>query len=231
MNTKTSSNADQALTASGINDAGGDNAGLGQPDCPHCGGLGYVIPDVAPIHPSFGRAQTCVCRSSQEEMKRLNALQQLSQLGLLSECTFDTFLPEGHGLTAEKQRNLKIAYDTTLEYAQQPTGWLLLKGGYGCGKTHLAAAIANHRLNMGHSVLFVNTPDLLDHLRASFSPAVVGSYDERFEQVRNSPLLILDDLGSQSNTDWAQEKLYQIFNHRYNAKLPTVITTNEELKH
>ncbi|MFO7681717.1 MAG: ATP-binding protein [Chloroflexota bacterium] len=230
MNTKTSSNADQALTASGINDAGGDNAGLGQPDCPHCGGLGYVIPDVAPIHPSFGRAQTCVCRSSQEEMKRLNALQQLSQLGLLSECTFDTFLPEGHGLTAEKQRNLKIAYDTTLEYAQQPTGWLLLKGGYGCGKTHLAAAIANHRLNMGHSVLFVNTPDLLDHLRASFSPAVVGSYDERFEQVRNSPLLILDDLGSQSNTDWAQEKLYQIFNHRYNAKLPTVITTNEELE-
>jgi DNA replication protein DnaC len=94
----------------------------------------------------------------------------------------------------------------------------------------LAAAIANERLAMGHSVLFVNTPDLLDHLRATYSPSSPVSYDERFDQVRNAPLLILDDLGTQSNTDWAQEKLYQIFNYRYTARLPTVITTNQELE-
>ena len=61
-------------------------------------------------------------------------------------------------------------------------------------------------------------------------PASATTFDERFDQVRNAPLLVLDDLGSQSNTPWAQEKLYQIFNHRYNAKLPTVITTNQELE-
>lgn len=157
-------------------------------------------------------------------------LQRISQLGALESCTFDSFLPEGHGLTPDKQRNLKMAYEHTLAYAKKPQGWLVLKGGYGCGKTHLAAAIANYRLSMGHPALFVSTPDLLDHLRASFAPGATGTYDERFNQVRNTPLLILDDLGTQSNSEWAQEKLYQIFNHRYNARLPTIITTNEELE-
>ena len=163
-------------------------------------------------------------------MERLDKLQRLSQLGTLQHNTFDTFLPDGHGLTPVKQRNLHMAYDIALAYAKEPKGWLVLKGGYGCGKTHLAAAIANQRLAMGHPVLFVSTPDLLDHLRATYSPSSDTTYDDRFEQVRNAPMLILDDLGTQSNTEWAQEKLYQIFNHRYNTRLPTIVTTNQELE-
>ena len=123
-----------------------------------------------------------------------------------------------------------MAYEHARTYAHKPTGWLILKGGYGCGKTHLAAAIANQQLNMGHPVLFINTPDLLDHLRSTFSPQSDIGYDSLFDRVRNTTLLILDDLGSQSNTEWAQEKLYQIFNHRYANRLPTVVTTNLELE-
>ena len=163
-------------------------------------------------------------------MARIDGLMQLSQLGALQNCTFDAFLPDGHGLTPGRQLNLKLAYDRAVAYAEKPEGWLVLKGGYGCGKTHLAAAIANQRIAMGHPAVFVSTPDLLDHLRAAFSPGAVTGYDERFEQIRNTPLLILDDLGTQSNSDWAQEKLYQIFNHRYNNQLPTVVTTNLELE-
>ena len=181
------------------------------------------------MHPSFGRAVACSCRAVEREMSRMTQLQKLSQLGALESCTFDSFLPEGHGLSKPKQLNLKRAYDWSVAYAQNPQGWLIIKGGYGCGKTHLAAAIANHRLSMGHSALFVSTPDLLDHLRGAYAPGSTISYDERFSQVRNAPMLILDDLGTQSNSDWAVEKLYQIFNHRYNAKLPTIVTTNQEL--
>jgi DNA replication protein DnaC len=39
-------------------------------------------------------------------------------------------------------------------------------------------------------------------------------------------VLILDDLGEESQTSWAEEKLFQLFNHRYNHRLPTVVTTN-----
>ncbi len=188
------------------------------------------MPDVPPIHPSFGRAVPCACRAVERELSRMEKLQRISQIGALQHCTFDTFLADGHGLTPSKQLNLKMAYERAMSYAREPKGWLVFKGGYGCGKTHLAAAIANYRLAMGHSVLFINTPDLLDHLRAAFGPNATTGYDERFEQVRNTRLLILDDLGAQSNSEWAQEKLYQIFNHRYNAHLPTIITTNLELE-
>jgi DNA replication protein DnaC len=212
------------------NGGSGDNPGHGRKDCPICGGLGYVVPDVEPTDPSFGRAVPCECRESDIEREKFQRLLKLSQLGALEGCTFKSFISEGIGLTDAKQRNLSMAYERALAYAQNPTGWLVFKGGYGCGKTHLAAAIANHRLNLGHAVLFINTPDLLDHLRGAFSPNADTSYDERFEQVRNAPLLVLDDLGAQSNTPWAQEKLYQILNHRYNAQLSTIITTNEELE-
>jgi len=68
-------------------------------------------------------------------------------------------------------------------------------------------------------------PDLLDHLRAAFAPNSSVSLDQRFEEIRSARLLILDDLGTQSATPWAREKIYQLFNYRYNAELPTVITT------
>ena len=106
----------------------------------------------------------------------------------------------------------------------------MLMGGYGCGKTHLAAAIGNYRKGMCEDPIFVVVPDLLDHLRATFGPTSNVSYDDLFQRVKTTSLLILDDLGTQSATPWAREKLYQIFNERYNAKLPTVITTSERLE-
>ncbi len=204
--------------------------GGGKPDCPKCGGLGFIVPNVEPEHPHFGRAVECTCRLDDIDRARYERLLRISELGSLVDSTFDNFLTEAAGLPDAKKLRLKLVFDSVVSFAEDPQGWLVLRGGYGCGKTHLAAAIANYRMARGYSVLFVNTPDLLDHLRAAFSPASPVSFDERFNQVRNAPLLILDDLGSQSNSEWAQEKLYQIFNHRYNLKLPTVITTNQELE-
>lgn len=144
--------------------------------------------------------------------------------------TFETFLPEGHGLPPDRAYNLRQAFELAEEYAEVPEGWLVILGVYGCGKTHLAAAIANRAVERGQPVLFIVVPDLLDYLRATYAPNSSVSYDQRFEEIRNAPLLILDDLGTQSSTDWALEKLFQIFNYRYNARLPTVITSNQKLE-
>jgi DNA replication protein DnaC len=103
-------------------------------------------------------------------------------------------------------------------------------GSYGCGKTHLAAAIGNYQLSTGGAPLFVVVPELLDHLRSTFNPTSNQSFDSLFQQVRTSPLLILDDLGTHSATPWAREKLYQIFNFRYITMLPTVITTSSRIE-
>ena len=161
----------------------------------------------------------------------MSRLQRYSNLGPLTRLTFDNLNPKGRSGDPANEERFHRAYEAAKAFAQEPKGWVVLTGASGCGKTHLAAAVANSCIVNGHTVLFIVVPDLLDHLRATFSPSSDITYDEFFEQVRNVPLLILDDLGTQSSTPWAQEKLYQIINHRYNARLPTVITTNriEEL--
>lgn len=203
--------------------------GVGDPECPLCHGLGYIRLDVPVGHPHFGKLFPCTCRMASIQSQRDEALRSLGNLEALKRFTFDTFCPDGHGLSAERQRNLRAAYQEAVSYAQRLQGWLLLMGGYGCGKTHLAAAIANDALSRGIVPLFVTVPDLLDHLRGAFAPEASQSYGDRFEQVRTARLLILDDLGTENATPWALEKLFQLLNYRYMAALPTVITTNQDL--
>jgi len=197
--------------------------------CPICGDQGFVVLDLPVGHPDFGRAQPCRCRQADIALRRQVELTKVSNLNQLRHMTFETFRPDGVGLNEEQRQNLRRAFDKARLFAAHPEGWLLFTGTYGCGKTHLAVAIAHEVLRRGQSALFVVTPDLLDHLRAAFGPSSETSFDERFETVRQTPLLIMDDFGSQSATPWAKEKLFQLLNHRYTAQLPTVITTNLRL--
>ncbi|HHE71257.1 MAG TPA: ATP-binding protein [Chloroflexi bacterium] len=146
------------------------------------------------------------------------------------EMTLDSFDLRRGELDAEEIESLTNALATARRYAAQPDGWLIFLGGVGCGKTHLAAAVANERLRLGQPALLVVVPDLLDYLRAAFSPAGGVSYDRRFDEVRRTPFLVLDDLGTESATPWAKEKLFQLLNYRYVRRLPTVITTALDLR-
>ena len=144
--------------------------------------------------------------------------------------TFGSFEDRtGEALPPDELKSLQKALKAAHTFSEKPRGWLILLGGFGSGKTHLAAAIANYRARLGDPPLFVMVPDLLDHLRATFSPGSSVAFDRRFDEIRTASLLILDDLGTQSMTPWVREKLYQLFNYRYNAELPTVITTSDSL--
>jgi DNA replication protein DnaC len=150
-------------------------------------------------------------------------------LELQKSMTFDKFDWRRVNLTAEQRQSLEGAFRLALEYAKSPVGWLVFQGVTGSGKTHLAAAIVNHRYQAGQPALLVVVPEFLDHLRSTFSPESKVSYDQLFERVKTTPLLVLDDFGEQASTPWAQEKLYQVINYRYNAQLPTVVTTRRTL--
>ena len=173
-------------------------------------------------HPHFGVLFPCECKIPEKEHRAVEELEKMSNLDAFRDKTFEAFNPNISGV----QR----AFERAQRFARRPQGWLIFFGNYGCGKTHLAAAIANEALRRHTRVLFAVVPDLLDHLRSTFGPSSETEYDARFEQIREAPVLILDDLGTESATPWAREKLFQIINHRYNYSLPTVITSNRAPK-
>jgi DNA replication protein DnaC len=202
----------------------------GDPNCPICGGIGFVRYDVPVGHSNFGKVEICACRQGQVSRRVRQRLFEISNLGQLSHLTFDNFLPRGRvGLVPSQADSLERAFNQSQQYARKLEGWLLLQGGYGCGKTHLAAAIGNFAVSLGVPTLFVTVPDLLDLMRQSYSDKETG-FEERFDEIRRASLLILDDFGTQNATPWAQEKLFQILNYRYINRLALVVTTNLSLR-
>jgi DNA replication protein DnaC len=206
--------------------------------CPKCQGAGFLRLDVPVDDPRFGEMIACECTVRDRAARNTHALIERSNLGPLRGKTFENFVVDPTFKTRAPRYSPESAYKACVMFAKQPDRtdqevleaprieWLVLMGSHGTGKTHLAVAIANYRLDLGRPAIFIVVPDLLDRLRATFSPSSDVTYDELFETARTTPLLILDDLGAQSSTPWAQEKLYQIINERYNRRLPTVITTN-----
>ncbi len=198
-------------------------------DCDLCGGKGWIRQDVPVGDPDFGRAIPCSCQQEVTHAQRLERLQSHSNLGALARLRFDSLDSGGRSANAEAQQRFAQAYQAAIEYADDPQGWLLFTGTGGSGKTHLLAAIVNRGIERETPAFYISVPDLLDHLRSTFAPSSETSYDELFEHVRNIPLLALDDLGAHATTPWAQEKLNQILNHRFNRQMPTIISLSVPL--
>ena len=181
-------------------------------------------------HPDFGEAFPCECQETTDPATRAASLRRYSNLGPLSRVTFSSTQVEGLLPDAGSRDLFSQALEAAVRFAEEPQGWLTFSGPSGSGKTHLAVAIANRCVERGQPTFFIVAADLLDHLRAAYSPENPVSYDELFGQVRNVPVLVLDDVGTQTATPWAQEKLFQVFNHRFNAALPTVVTVRGQMQ-
>ncbi len=198
--------------------------------CPVCDGAGWVSKRVPVGHPDFGEAFPCRCQQQQGPVQRSDALSRYSNLGSLRNISFERTRPEGSLTDAGSRQMFREALAAAVSFAESPEGWLVFTGPSGSGKTHLAVATANRCIDRGLPAYFIVAADLLDHLRATYAPDSAMTYDELFEQVRNAPILVLDDLSAQFTTPWAQEKLFQIISHRFNESLPTIITVRGPLE-
>ena len=144
--------------------------------------------------------------------------------------TFDTFLPDGVSLPESVRGALHQAFEHLPGVRQAPAGLAGAAGRLRRGQDPPGRGHRQLQRRAGPAGDVRGRADLLDHLRAAFGPSSESGVDERLETIRETPLLILDDLGAHHSTPWAQEKLFQILNHRYNSRLPTVITTNQRLE-
>lgn len=192
--------------------------------------MGWVSRELPLDHPDFGKLIPCVCRAEELKKERFRRLQRYGQLEPFSHIAFESLESEAARAPAAERRGPHAdALAGARKYAADPDGWLVLHGPSGSGKTHIAAAVANDVIRRGVPALLVSVPDFLDYLRGAYAPNAETPFDSLFEQVKDAPLLILDDLGVQSATPWAQEKLFQVLNQRFIERRPTVVTLSKPL--
>lgn len=111
---------------------------------------------------------------------------------------------------------------------------LYLYGDNTTGKTATACAVLiEYLIQKALTVkqepqgLFVVVPELLNQIRDSFNS---DDYEWLLTDIKNIPLLVMDDIGSERSTEWAQEQLFEIINYRYSNNLATIYTSNVSVK-
>ena len=181
------------------------------PVCPECGGSGFTLLVVPFGHQDFGQAHPCRCVLKAVLERYLNHLPPL---------TFEGF--EANAVNC-------VAYGAALAMAEgrHERPWLILAGQPGVGKTHLAVAVLRVRAEAGQMGRFEVVPDMLAWLRAGIGQEI--SAEERLESLKRCPLLVLDDLGKEKGTEWAEQIIYQLLDYRYRYRLDTVVTINGSL--
>ena len=194
--------------------------------CPVCSGFGWLYEDLPPGQPSFSRLVPCEACGQVAQWRIARFDRHSSRKGRALRQCFSNFDLDGTAAAAA------AAYNAALTFAATPHGWLIIHGPKGNGKSHLAAAIANHLIDDCRiPALFLTAPDLLRSLRLEIqdSPGGAGGVSPLLDIAREAPVLILDDLGAERWTEWAEEQLFLLIDYRYRLELPLVVITNVEL--
>ncbi len=112
------------------------------------------------------------------------------------------------------------------KYPEEKKG-LYLYGNFGCGKTYLIAAMFNELAKKNIQSAIIYWPEFLRDLKGSFNI----DFNEKFSQIQNIEVLLIDDIGAESVTDWSRDEILgPILQHRMQNEMPTFFTSNFDFK-
>jgi DNA replication protein DnaC len=182
-------------------------------NCPHCYGTGMEV--------VTGKgARRCSCRIGDARAKLLEAARIPRRF---ARCSLTNYHPEsGNGL---QLCAFTCAHRLVRDYPAADRG-LLLMGPCGVGKTHLSVGIIRDLIEKGVPCLFYEFGALLKQVQESYNPHSQTSETKVLAPVYEAEVLVLDELGAASPTEWVRDTVMQIINTRYGDKRLTIFTTN-----
>lgn len=172
----------------------------------------------------------CKCRQEEleleqkrrKEQEQMQAIESLRRMSLMSD-NFKSATFENYIHRPENERACKLAkiYVERFNEMYEKGRGILFYGPVGTGKSYTSACIANALLDKGIPVLMTSFVKILQVLQP-------GKEDEGslISKMENAKLLIIDDLGAERSTEYAQEKVYNIIDSRVRSKKPMILTTN-----
>jgi DNA replication protein DnaC len=184
-------------------------------ECPLCGGSGW-----RPMERGGLRAvEVCDCRKKRDEnwwMDRA-AIPRRHR-----PCDLEDFNAPNDSL-----RFAKIKARGFVENYPSVKEGLLFLGNPGVGKTHLAVAILKQLMFQRRvDSLFCSYQDLFQRIRESYDPVSALTESEVLGPILNTELLLIDDLGANRFSEWSEDTITYVLNHRYNQKKATILTSN-----
>ena len=221
-----------------------DDEYLGDDGLPHCKNCKTTRVFVSADKNFIARC-SCKCQSEAEEQRRkeearqkaleaFNSRRNLSMLG----ARYRNIRLQDATIT-ESNKDVYARCNRYVEHAKEMREnniGLYIYGDNSSGKTYLTACICNELLWQGYRCIYTNLATILSEIRSSYDGQGMGEC-ELLNRLQAYDFAFIDDLGKEfigreynaSSSKWAEEKLFEVINARYNAQKPTIFSSNYEI--
>lgn len=169
---------------------------------------------------AYSGLASCPLRKAREVQRKSEKLfSEASIPPALQKCRLENFVTEGLGESIKRALSIATA-------AACSGRSLVLGGGVGTGKSHLAAAILHAALAQGRDALYISAIGYLERLKSTFEKKQTDLYMEMVDHVKSVSCLAIDDLGAEKPSAWTIARLYDVINARIEREKQTIVTTN-----
>ncbi|MFA9558702.1 primosomal protein DnaI [Evansella sp. AB-rgal1] len=170
--------------------------------------------------------QSCIIKNKEDERKRHASL--IKSLYIPREMTEATF-NEIHEDNPSRMMAIAKAMEFVVNVNPGESGrGLYVYGPFGVGKSYLMGAIANKLAEQKLETMIVYAPDFFRELKSGISD---GSYQNKLDSVKRSRVLIIDDIGAETMSNWIRDDILgALLQYRMMEKLPTLFTSNLDLE-